>query len=205
MRLGAPFEQAGNVASVSCEDVALLHVQKAVKRGKKCMRRRFAARPPLPRPSVRRTFSSFLSPLFFAALQQKRHSRSSLPRSVFGRGRCRHTAEQWERGAEGERERGSQAAYQRNFLGVIDRPLPPLLPSPAVRLPSLARSLFLLPSFPSLLARPLAPKPRTLRENERFLSEYRQGKFQGNILPWKNICVVFMRCLILFLSILSAP
>ena len=165
--------------------------------------RRFAARPPRraptsapsvlrPRPSVRRSSLSFLSPLFFAALQQKRHSRSSVARSR-SVGRCRHTEGGRGRGGEGERG-SSQAAYQRNFLGVIDRPLPPLSRRPpAVRLPSLPLALPLSPArsfsfLPSLrLARPLAPNPEHSERTNVSCRSIAREKFRGRFAKEYNL------------------
>ena len=145
------------------------------------------------RPSVRvrsfvRSFvrrSSFLSPLFFVALQQKRHSRFSVGRSM----QAHRRREGGERGRQGERgrERGTQAAYQRNFLGVIDRPLPPPVRPPvrpSARPPSLSRSLALSPS----LARPLAPNPEHSErtnvscrsiDREQLSAPFSRGKLLG--------------------------
>ena len=171
--------------SLSREDVPLLHLKKTVNEGAKSAfapicRQTAAPRADLRsvgrsvRPSVRRSsLSSFLSPLFFAALQQKRHSRSSV---AVGRSMQAHRGRERQRGS-------SQAAYQRNFLGVIDRPLPPLSRRPPSLSPPLSPSLFLsLPrSFPP--PRPTTrAEPRTLRKNERtFLVGVSPGKKSGRI------------------------
>ena len=124
-----------------------------------------------------------------------------------------HSRAGGERGRGRERERGSQAAYQRNFLGVIDRPLPPLLPSPAVRLPSLARSLArslaLSPSFlPSLLSSPDHSR-RNPEHSERTNVSCRsivRANFRGTFCRGR----IFVLCSCdvssyFYLSILSAP
>ena len=162
-------------------------------KGQKVHSRRFAARPPrraptsapsvarsVGPPSVRPTFLSLFSFSVVLRCVAAKAAFSLLGRSV-AVARSVDAGTQREGEAEGKRgERGSsQAAYQRNFLGVIDRPLPPLSRRPPPAFPlsplflSLPRSLSFPPPRPTTRA-----EPRTLRKNERFLSEYRQRKVQ---------------------------
>ena len=135
-------------------------------KGQKVHSRRFAATPPrraptsapsLGPPSVRPTFLSLL--FSFSVVLRCVAAKAAF--SLLGRGRSVDAGTQREGEAEGERG-SSQAAYQRNFLGVIDRPLPPLSRRP----PSLSPPLSPL-ALPLSLARSLSFPPSASPDHSR--------------------------------------
>ena len=143
---------------LSCQVVPLLHLKKTVNEGAKSAFAPICRQTAAPRADLRSVGRSVLRPTFLSLFSFSVVLRCVAAKAAFsllGRSvavaRSVDAGTQREGEAEGKRgERGSsQAAYQRNFLGVIDRPLPPLSRRPPSAFP-LSPALPLSPSLPLL-------------------------------------------------------